>query len=42
VLAVLELASLEPFPAYQIEFIRSLNETIAFTLTRIHLNSQSG
>jgi methyl-accepting chemotaxis protein len=42
VLAVLELASLHPFADYQIEFIKSLNETIAFTLTRAQINTRSG
>ncbi|MBN1133103.1 MAG: GAF domain-containing protein [Bacteroidales bacterium] len=38
VLAVLELASFEPFPDYQVDFIRSLNGPLAITLSRMQIN----
>jgi len=37
VIAVLELASFENFPSYQLDFIRSLCETIAITLSRVQI-----
>ena len=36
VIAVLELASFEAFPSFQLDFIKSLSETIAITLSRFH------
>ncbi|HDR67434.1 MAG TPA: GAF domain-containing protein [Bacteroidaceae bacterium] len=41
VLAVLELASFESFPVYQVEFIKLLSGTIAITLSRMHLDLTS-